>query len=80
VVNWSADGKYLYTYARGEVPARIYRVEISTGRRELFKVTSPPDHAGVEDVTNLHITRDGRSYAYTCPTILSDLYVAGGLR
>jgi Tol biopolymer transport system component len=80
VVNWSADGKYLYTYTRGEAPARIYRVEIASGKRELFKVTEPPDNAGVEDVTNLHITRDGRSYAYTCPTILSDLYVVDGLR
>jgi len=80
VVNWSADGKYLYTYARGEVPARVFRLEINTGKRELFKITSPQDHAGVEDVTNLQVTRDGRSYAYTCPTILSDLYVVEGLR
>jgi Tol biopolymer transport system component len=80
VVNWSGDGKYLFTYTRGEVPARIYRVDIASGKRELFKVTSSPDLAGVEDVTNLHITRDGRSYAYTCPTILSDLYVVHGLR
>jgi len=80
VINWSADGNYLFTYTRGEVPARIYRVEITSGKRQLFKVTSPPDLAGVEDVTNLHITRDGRSYAYTCPTILSDLYVVDGLR
>jgi Tol biopolymer transport system component len=80
VINWSADGKYLFTYARGEVPARIHRVEITSGKRELFKNTLPPDLAGVEDVTNLDITRDGRSYAYTCPTILSDLYVVDGLR
>jgi len=80
VVNWSADGKYLFTYTRGEAPARIYRVEITSGKRELFKVTSPPDLAGAEDVTNLCITRDGRSYAYTCPTVLSDLYVVTGLR
>jgi len=80
VINWSADGKHLFTYTRGEVPARIYRVEITSGKRELFKVTSPIDLAGVEDVTNLRITRDGRSYAYTCPTVLSDLYVVDGLQ
>ncbi len=80
VVNWSADGKYLYTYSRGEVPAKIYRVEIATGKRELFRTTSTPDLAGVEDVTNLHITRDGKAYAYTCPTLLSDLYVVDGLK
>ncbi len=80
VVNWSADGKYLFTYTRGEAPARIYRVEIASGKRQLLRVTSPPDLAGVEDVTNLSITRDGRSYAYTCPVILSELYVVDGLR
>ncbi len=80
VVNWSTDGKYLFTYSRGEVPARIYRVEITSGKRELVKVTSPPDLAGVEDVTNLGISRDGRSYAYTCPIALSDLYVVTGLK
>jgi hypothetical protein len=80
VVTWSADGRYLYTYTRGEGPAGMYRVEIMSGKREFFKVTSPPDYAGVEDVTNLQIARDGRSYAYTCPTIVSDLYVVDGLR
>jgi Tol biopolymer transport system component len=80
VVNWSTDGKYLYVYRRGEVPARIYRAEIASGKRELFKVTSPTDIAGVEDVTSLYITRDGKSYAYTVPTLLSDLYLVNGLR
>ncbi len=47
VVNWSADGRYLYTYTRGEAPARMYRVEIMSGKREFFKATSPPDYAGV---------------------------------
>lgn len=80
VVAWSKDGKYLFTYPRGEVPAKIYRVEIATGTRELFKQTSPPDLAGVEDVTGMRITADGRSYAYSCNTVLSDLYVVEGLQ
>jgi len=46
----------------------------------VFKVTLPPDIAGVEDVTSLYITRDGKSYAYTVPTLLSDLYLVNGLR
>ncbi len=47
VVNWSADGMYLFAYRRAEVPARVYRIEIASGKRELFKVVSPPDLAGV---------------------------------
>ncbi|HYX68023.1 MAG TPA: protein kinase [Terriglobales bacterium] len=80
VVSWTADGKYLFVYRRAEVPARLYRVEIASGKRELFNVISPPDPAGVEDITNLQITRDGRSYAYTCPTFLADLYLVDGLK
>jgi Tol biopolymer transport system component len=80
VVGWSGDGKYLFTYRRGEVPARIYKVEIATGERQVFKQASPPDLAGVEDVTGMRITRDGRGYAYSYSTVLSDLYVVDGLR
>ena len=80
VINWSADGKYLFAYRRAEVPAQIYRVEIASGKRELFKLIVPPDPAGVEDISSLQITRDGRSYAYTCPAFLSDLYAVDGLR
>ncbi len=80
VINWTADGRYLFTYLRGEAPARVYRVEIASGKRELFNVIAPPDLAGVEDVSNLKITRDGRTYAYTCAIYLSDLYLVDGLR
>jgi Tol biopolymer transport system component len=80
VVSWSADGKYLFTYHRGEAAPKIFRVEIATGKRLFFKQTSPPDVAGVEDVTGMRITADGRAYAYSCNTVLSDLYVVQGLR
>jgi len=78
-VEWTADGKYLFTFRKGEMPIRIYRVEVATGKREFFKQTAPPDNAGIEDVTQLRITRDGRAYVYSCFTVLSDLYVAEGL-
>lgn len=80
VSGWSADGKHLFAYRRAEVPARVYLVEIASGKRVLLNVISPPDAAGVEDITSLQITRDGRAYAYTCAVILSDLYVVDGLR
>lgn len=39
----------------------------------------PPDSAGIEDVIQVRITRDGRAYVYSCFTVLSDLYVVEGL-
>jgi Tol biopolymer transport system component len=80
VVGWSADGKSLYTRRRGEMPIKIYRLNIATGKREMIHQTAPPDPAGVEDVVQMKITADGRSYAYSCFTVLSDLHVVDGLR
>jgi sugar lactone lactonase YvrE len=77
---WSADGRSLWVFRRGEVPARIHRVDLATGRREAFRTVSPADPAGVFSVTNFLITPDGRSYAYSFSRVLSDLYVVEGVR
>jgi serine/threonine protein kinase len=66
-------------------PTRLRRFEqearaAAALKRHFLKQTSPPDLAGMEDVTGMRITRDGRGYAYSCNTILSDLYVVEGLR
>ena len=77
---WSADGQYLYVYRPIEVPARIFRLELSTGRREPWKELLPDDLAGVNVMATVVLTRDGRSYAYTCGQFLSDLYLVEGLK
>ena len=45
-VQWTADGRSLFVYRIGDVPARIFRLDLSTGRRELWKELIPPDLAG----------------------------------
>jgi Tol biopolymer transport system component len=77
---WSADGRYLYVYRPIEVPARIFRLDLSTGRREPWKELLPDDLAGVNVIAAVVLTRDGRSYAYTCGQFLSDLYLVEGLK
>lgn len=79
-VQWSADGQFLYVYRPIEVPARIYRLELSTGRRAPWNELLPGDLTGVNVTATVVLTRDGRSYAYTCGQILSDLYLVEGLK
>ena len=83
-LQWSADGRALYVAHRGEstpeTAADVYRVEIATGRRELFKRLTPPDPAGVEWIERIALTPDGRSYCYTYRQTLGTLYVAEGLK
>jgi eukaryotic-like serine/threonine-protein kinase len=79
-VGWTADGKSIYVYKRGLYPARIFRLEISSGKRELWKELTPPDPAGISNVAPPAIAADGKTYAYSYNRILSDLFLAEGLK
>ena len=80
VSGWAADGRSVWVFRRSEVPARIHRLDLATGRRELWRTVSPADPAGVFSITNFLVTPDGRSYAYSFSRVLSDLYLVEGLR
>jgi len=79
-VAWSADGRSLYVYRGGELPAKIYRLEIASGSRTLWKQLMPPDPAGVEYVGPILPAPDGTAYAYGYRRLLSDLYLVEGLK
>ena len=79
-VAWSADGRSLYIYRGGELPAKIYRLDIISGSRTLWKQLMPPDPAGVEYVGPILPAPDGTAYAYGYRRLLSDLYLVEGLK
>jgi len=79
-IGWSADSKHLFVATVEAVPVRIYRTEVSTGRRQFVSKVAPSDLAGIWTSLLIHITPDGKSYVYSDYRILSDLYVASGLR
>jgi serine/threonine protein kinase len=79
-IEWSADGTALYVHDPTALPARIYRIALAAGTRELWKELAPADPAGVYKIAPVLITRDGSAYAYNAMRVLSELYVAEGLR
>jgi eukaryotic-like serine/threonine-protein kinase len=79
-INWSEDGNSLFIYASGETPAQVYRLDITTGRRKLWKQLMPSDPAGVENIGPILITPDGKTFVYGYHRNLSDLYLVEGLR
>jgi Tol biopolymer transport system component len=80
-IQWSADGKSLYVTRRGELPARIERLDLATGKKEFWKELMPADRAGLIRIDSVFVTPDGKSYAYTASRVLaSDLYVVSGLK
>ncbi|HXH38919.1 MAG TPA: protein kinase [Thermoanaerobaculia bacterium] len=79
-IAWSADGGSLFVFRPTALPAQVTRVTLATGAREPWKQFSPTDPAGVYKIAPICITPDGTAYAYDALRMLSDLYVADGLR
>ncbi len=77
---WSAEGRFLYVYRRRELPAKVYRLEVATGKKEPWRELMPFDAAGVVNISPPKIAADGQSYAYGYVRTLSDLYLVEGLK
>ena len=76
---WSGEGSLLIR-RRGEVPAKIFLLDVHSGRKELWKELIPPDPAGISTVGPVWVTRDRKWYAYSYIRSLADLYVLEGLK
>jgi eukaryotic-like serine/threonine-protein kinase len=81
-IQWTADGRSIF-FRRGtylaSAAAGIFRLDLETGRSELWKEIAPADPAGA-GVGNVVITPDGKSYAYAVSHRLSQLYLVEGLK
>jgi hypothetical protein len=75
-----SDGQYLFVARDTTIPARVYRIEVGTGHRQLVYTLSPSDAAGLWGIGPVLVTPDGKSYVYSDYRVLSDLYLVGGLR
>jgi serine/threonine protein kinase len=79
-IEWSADGKSLYVYQPGEFPAKVYQLDLTTGKRTLWRSLAPADPAGVSQIGPIVMTPNGSSYIYGYHRTLSDLYLVEGLK
>jgi dipeptidyl aminopeptidase/acylaminoacyl peptidase len=79
-IRWSADGRSLYVFRYGELPAQIDRLAVETGVRKPWKKLAPSDPSGMAGVRWIEMTPDGESYVYSYSRFLSDLYLVEGLK
>jgi eukaryotic-like serine/threonine-protein kinase len=80
VVRWAADGHSLFVFKRNQLPARVFRLDLETGKRVPWLELMPADAAGVTRIPIVVMTPDGKSYAYNLTRDLSDLYLIRGLK
>lgn len=79
-IGWTADSGELYVYRPSDLPAKVYRLNLASGQRTLWKQLMPPDPAGVELVGPVLTSADGKGYVYGYRRMLSDLYLVDGLK
>ena len=79
-LRWGADGRSLYVSRRGSLPARIWRLDLARGSKELTAELAPFDRAGVMNLIAAQVTPDGRTFAYSYSRTLSDLVLVEGLK
>jgi serine/threonine protein kinase/Tol biopolymer transport system component len=79
-ITWSPDSRYLYLYQPGELPARVYRLDLQSGERTLWKELMPSDPAGVENIGPILLTPDAKTCVFGYHRLLADLYLVEGLK
>jgi eukaryotic-like serine/threonine-protein kinase len=79
-ITFSSDSKSLYLYQPGELPARVDRLDLQTGKRALWKQLIPSDPAGVETIGPILITPDAKTCIFGYHRMLADLYLVEGLK
>ena len=79
-VGWAGDGRSILIYRPGELPARVERLDLTTGQKQPWRQIIPADSAGVTDIGPILITPDAKTYIYEYGRTLSDLYLVEGLK
>ena len=80
-LRWDDTGQALFSTQQKRPGSGwpVYRLEIATGRREIWKEIEPADRTGIQQLFRIHVTPDGRTFAYSAERTLSKLYLVEGL-
>jgi Tol biopolymer transport system component len=79
-MNWAEDGRSVYVYRRRDIPGRVQRLDIGTGKKDFVREVMPADGSGIVDISPIILTPDGKSYVYGFQRTLSDLYILDGVK
>jgi hypothetical protein len=75
-LEWDRDGAHAFVVVRNSYgDATIFRVDLNSGKREVWKQIRPADPAGILSLKSFFVTPSGNAYTYSATRALSSLYV-----
>jgi len=77
---WSSDGRTLFVFRYGVIPAQVVQIDVATGQRKPWKQLDPADAAGIDTINGVMMTADAKGYVYGYIRTLCDLYLVEGLK
>jgi hypothetical protein len=82
VTGWTSDGAFLFAGSRklGLHTSQVYRVNVATGKMELWKTFGEGTPTGAAGVSPPFFSNDQSAYAYVYSPVLSQAYVVKGLK
>ena len=80
LAQWSADSKALYVYRSGDVPLKIQRLDIATGKMQIVRELFPADLGGVVSIGPVITNLNASEFAYSYFQTLSVLYIISGVK
>jgi len=79
-LRWGADGHSIFVTQTGEIPAKVFRVDLTAMSRKPIAELSAPDRTGLTGIRFIQVAPDGKSYTYTVSRFLTELYTIEGLK
>jgi Tol biopolymer transport system component len=80
VIRWGVDGRSLLIFRANELPVRVEKVDLESGRRTLLWELAPADRSGVTGIGNVSMSGDGKWYAYGYNRDASQLFTVEGVK
>jgi dipeptidyl aminopeptidase/acylaminoacyl peptidase len=78
-IGWDFPGRAVYLIRPTSLPSLVYRVDLASQQKVVWKDLTPSDRAGII-FSAAALARDGKAYVYNFIRTLSDLYMVTGLR
>jgi eukaryotic-like serine/threonine-protein kinase len=75
-LDWDQDNQHLFVARDSETEGTIFRMDINSGKHEVWKQVRAADPAGQVQISKFFVTQSGNAYTYTGTRILSTLYIS----